>query len=50
MIIAHIGSGPPECLCKKLTKEVYAFSLYSNPNLWTRLKNEVFNYKAIIVF
>jgi len=26
MITAHTGSGPLECLCKKSTKEVYAFS------------------------
>jgi len=36
MITVHMGSGLLQWLCKKLTKEVYAFSPYSNPYLWTR--------------
>ena len=38
MITVHMGSGPLKCVCKKLTKQVYAFSPYSNPYLWTRFR------------
>ena len=53
MITTYTGSRTLECLCKKLIKEVYTLSPYSNPYLWTRFRKMeygVFNFKAVTVF